>query len=162
MAAHKLHIVHIGIGRGHPLTAHGPGITGRGVDAKTIDQVPTAPAGLQNRLGGAHPGPSGAVFPEDQLGGNGVQADEGVPLPHPQGVAEQICSLGQIDSIAFIQSLLQGGGIIGNAIAIGSVISGIFQVSCGGRSQISRKTQVPEKQAPSPPMSSVPVRSGPT
>ena len=126
MAAHKLHIVHIGIGRGHPLTAHGPGITGRGVDAKAIDQVPTAPAGLQDRLGGAHSGPSGAVFPEDQLGGNGVQADKGVPLPHPQGVAEQICSLGQIDSIAFIQSLLQGGGIIGNAIAIDSVISGIF------------------------------------
>ena len=82
------------------------------------DDIVAALGRFQQRLGRADAGKAGRVVGQVDLGDGGMQADQHRVGLQPDGVVHDVAAAGDIEHLGGVDGVLDGGGVVGLAVAL--------------------------------------------
>ena len=121
VAADEFDVIQVGLGAGLPFQADRAVVVSTGEDADAVEDVVAARVGFDHRDRAAEAAERGLALGQDELGGVGVQADELGLGTELEGAGQAVPARRDVDHLVFGDGFLEGLGIVGNAVTLGTV-----------------------------------------
>ncbi len=134
VAALELDVIDHRVGARSPQQRCGARIDPAGVETQTRDDVVALGARLHQGLGRANALIAWSAVRQHDLGQVGVQTDQHRVRPQSQGLGDHIEPRRKIEDTMAVDGALEGGGVVGEVVALGAERADIGPLRHGGQS----------------------------